>query len=228
MTESVQQVVRLARAAGAKLGGTSLILIDGPAGSGKTTLAAHVAVALGGQASRGAGTYEPPTIGDDAADAATPSWLDRSPVQTLHGDDMYEGWAGLSTLDAVLIDLVLAPLSAGKTGRFRMWDWGASARTHLIEAPTRPYLIVEGVGVASPAARAFASCVVFVEAPPALRLARGLARDGEAMREEWLTWQRAETDHLARSGARDAATVIVDGSGSDGARTGAARERDRP
>ena len=163
------------------LGSTRLVLIDGPAGSGKTTLARHLSSAL-------------------SADA---------PVQTLHADDMYEGWLGLPRLADVLIDQVIAPLASGRPGQFRRWDWLAGERAEHIVVSPRPVLIIEGVGVAMAAARAHASVVVWVEAPPDVCLRRGLERDGEAMRSEWEQWQVAEQHEFAREGTRAAADVIV-------------------
>lgn len=193
------RAIAVARARGPRLGSTALILVDGPAGAGKTTLAGEIVRALGGEPSAGPGTFDPgrPTP-DDAV------------VQTLHSDDMYEGWAGLATLDRVLADRILAPLAQDRPGSFRMWDWAASARTHLITVPPRPFLVIEGVGVGSRAARAHASCVVYVEAPAELCLVRGLARDGEGMRAEWERWQASERAHLDASGVRAAADMVVD------------------
>jgi hypothetical protein len=52
---------------------------------------------------------------------------------------------------------------------------------------------------------------VWVEAPDDVRLQRGLARDGEAMRPQWLAWMRAEADHFAAEATRDRADVLIDG-----------------
>lgn len=192
------EAIAIARSRGPRLGATTLILIDGPAGSGKTTLAAEIAVRLGGEASGGAGTFDPAhPVSDDAV------------VQTLHGDDMYEGWAGLATLDHVLMSQVLEPLARDRAGSFRVWDWTASSRGPALPVPPRPFLVIEGVGVGSRAARALASCVVFVDAPRVLRLERGIARDGEAMRAEWLRWQESEEAHLEASGVRAAADLLL-------------------
>ena len=174
----VSELVASIRAAEPRLGSTRLVLIDGPAGSGKTTLGARLGDALG--------------------------------ARVLHGDDMYEGWSGLSTLDGVLAQ-VLEPLSRGEHGSFRRWDWHASARAERIDVPVDDALVIEGVGVASRFARSYASSVLYVEAPFEVRLARGIARDGEAMRGEWERWQAAEVAHLASEGTREAAHVVLDG-----------------
>ncbi|MFW7414957.1 uridine kinase family protein [Demequina sp. SO4-18] len=187
---SVAEIAMRARAAAPALGPTRLVLIDGPAGSGKTTLAARLAQAL---------EREP------AAGAPSAS------VHVLHADDMYEGWDGLPSLDATLIDRVLAPIARGDAGRFRVWDWHRGQRAHEVEVPASDVLIVEGVGVAMRPARAYATLVVWVEAAPAERLRRGLARDGEEVRDEWLRWQSVEQAHFAREQTLLHADLRVDG-----------------
>ncbi len=156
--------------------------------------------ALGGEPTGGAGAfdpYRPPAPG--------------APAQLLHADDMYEGWDGLETLDAVLVDQVIEPLAAGRGADFRMWDWHQSRRTHRIPVDPRAFLVVEGVGVGQRSARRCAALLLWVDAPEAERLARGVARDGEGMRAEWLRWQPREAAHFAREGTRAAADLVIDG-----------------
>ncbi|MDE0573254.1 uridine kinase [Demequina sp. B12] len=196
----LQSIIAQAQGRTAQAGTTRVILIDGPAGSGKTTLARRLGAALGGPSSAGPGTYDPANPVPAAAD-----------VQVIHTDDMYEGWTGLGALDHVLVDQVLRPLSRGEEAGFAMWDWGLSRRTHRIAVHARPWLVVDGVGSASTAAREFASVVVWIEAPTDVRLARGLERDGEAVKQEWLAWQAEERPFLAAQGLPAAADVVLDG-----------------
>jgi uridine kinase len=181
-------------------GATRVVLIDGPAGSGKSSLANRLSLALGGAESAGAGTYDP--------DNPTP---DDAPVQILHGDDMYEGWGGLPILDRILVDQVLEPLSRGVGGEFAMWDWLLEERTHVIRVPQRPYLIVEGVGVGQRSARPFASLVIYVDAPWPERLRRGLERDGQEMRSQWEAWHITEDDFLYAEDTLREADAVVSG-----------------
>ena len=52
---------------------------------------------------------------------------------------------------------------------------------------------------------------VWVEAPPSLRLRRGIVRGGEAQRANWLRWAEWEHHHFAEDGTRERADVLVDG-----------------
>lgn len=130
----------------------------------------------------------------------------------IRGDDMYEGWEGLGLLWAVLGPQVLEPLARGEDAVFRRWDWVRGERAEEIRiSAAADAVVVEGVGVAQRLARPHASLVVYVEAPWEVRLARGLERDGEAMREHWKRWQAVEEPFLLEEGVRDAADAVVDG-----------------
>ena len=165
-----------------RLGRTRLVVVDGPAGSGKTTLAGRLAAAL------------------DA------------PV--VHADDLLAGWADLEGWWHRLDTQVLAPLAAGRPGRYRRYDWHAGAFAEEHEVPVTDHLVVEGCGAARRAADPVAVLRIWVEVPDDVRLARGLARDGEVMRAEWLAWMAAEAAHYAAERTRERADVVVDGCAS--------------
>ena len=160
------------------LGEGRLVCVEGPAGSGKTTLTEAIA------------RHSPGT-------------------HVVHTDELLEGWGGLPGL-APSVERLLRPLAEGRPGEWTRWDWHADrwAETHRV-APV-PLLVVEGSGSWSPAIADLVTVLVWVEAPPALRLERGLARDGEEMRPQWLQWRREEDEQHARSGTRDRADVVVE------------------
>jgi hypothetical protein len=51
--------------------------------------------------------------------------------------------------------------------------------------------------------------LVWVEAGSGVRLDRGVARDGQAMRDHWIAWREAEEALFAREGTRERADVTV-------------------
>lgn len=170
------------RCAAPRLGPVRLVVVDGPAGSGKTTLAAALAAAL-----------------DDA------------PV--VHMDDLYEGWSGLHAgVQRRLLAQVLEPLACGRPGRYQRYDWDLGRLAEWHDVPLRPALVVEGVGAAAAPVDPYAVLRVWVEAPADARLARLIARDGEALRGELLRWTDLEARHFARDRTRDRADVVLDGS----------------
>lgn len=183
MDETVATVLAHAQAGPARLGEGRLVCIDGPAGSGKTTLAA--AVAAGAQ-----GT-----------------------VRVLHMDDLYEGWTGLPEVAPRVRDEILLPLASDRTGSYLRYDWelGQFAERHLVDPVD--LLVLEGVGSGSREITDFRSTLVWVDAPEEVRVARGLARDGEEVRELWLAWMADEARHFEAHGLPAAADVLVDESG---------------
>jgi hypothetical protein len=191
-----------------RLGGVRLVCIDGPAGSGKTTLAARLATALA------AAPVPPGTTGAPGPGATGPSAAaERVPVRTavVHLDDLYEGWTGLDGVGERLATQVLAPLAGGRPGRYERYDWAAGRYDAWVDVPVPDVLVVEGCGSAPRAVAGRTVLVVWVEAPAPLRLRRGLERDGEAMRVEWERWIERESSHFAREGTRARADVVVDG-----------------
>lgn len=124
-------------------------------------------------------------------------------------DDLYPGWDGLFAVDAVVLDL-LRPLAEGRPGQYRRYDWPAEEHqeTHTVEPA--PVLVLDGVGAGNRAWRDLATTLVWVEAPPALRLERALARDGEGVRDRMVAWMRDEDRLYAEQRTRAAADLVVD------------------
>jgi uridine kinase len=168
------------------LGSTRLVCIEGRAGSGKTTL---------GRALR------------DAAGELGTSRL-------LHMDDMYEGWSGLGGDLTERIDTgLLAPLREDLPGRYRRYDWHQArfAESHTVEPVDT--LVLEGVGSGAAAYDDAITVLVWVEAPRALRIERGVARAGEQVLPHWMRWMDDEDALFARERTRQRADVVVDGTG---------------
>ncbi len=94
--------------------------------------------------------------------------------------------------------------------RFRAYDWEGEWR----EIPASDLILLEGVSSSRQALAQRLTLAVWLEAPRAWRLARGLERDGESMRAQWEQWMAEEDSHFATDRARDRADVIVDGAPS--------------
>src|SRR5690606_5198579 len=103
------------------------------------------------------------------------------------------------------------PLAEGTPARFQRYDWERGEFGAWCPVPVPDVLLVEGCGAGQRPVAARASLLVWVEVPADLRLARGLARDGDAMRDEWLRWMGLEQVEFAREGTRARADVVLDG-----------------
>jgi uridine kinase len=175
-TPEAADVVAHALGRPALLGTTRLVSIDGPAGSGKTTLARAVAALTG--------------------------------AVVVHMDDLYPGWEGLFEVGPQVLGIV-TPLSAGRTGSYRRYDWVAGEYAETHEVAPAPLLVLEGVGSGNRPWRHLVSTLVWVEADPPTRLARGLARDGQAWRGHWERWMADEDRLFAEEKTRVRADLVV-------------------
>jgi uridine kinase len=107
---------------------------------------------------------------------------------------------------------VLDRLVVGETARFGSFDWVARrVRGERVVEPVG-IVVVEGVCALHRMFRNDYDLRVWVEAPRDVRLARGVARDGEAARETWETvWMPMEDAYVERDDPVAVADLIVDG-----------------
>lgn len=132
---------------------------------------------------------------------------DAAGAHVVHTDELLEGWGGLPGLGGTL-ERLLRPLAAGQASAWTRWDWHASdwAESH----PVSPggLLVLEGVGSAPACVQDLVTTLVWVEAPRAERLRRGLARDGEPMRPQWERWLDDEAALHERERTRERADLV--------------------
>ena len=194
LRETAEDVVRRTLAAPATLGRGRLLSIDGPAGSGKTTLSAAVVEGMPAEVS----------------------------VRVVHLDDVYPGWSGLAEGVDRVARLLVAPLARGDTGAYRRYDWVAGREAEWHDVSPVDLLVLEGVGAGSADFAAHITTLVWVEAPRDIRLARGLERDVELhglleerdrLRARWQAWSADEDALHARHRTRERADVVVEGVG---------------
>ena len=163
-------------------GSARVIAIDGPAGSGKTTLA------------------------DELCDLF-------SDCTVVHMDDLYDGWNQdlVTELQGRIETQILKPLSLGRKASFKTYDWhqGLFTKTMTIENPE--FLILEGVGAAHPKLKQYFALSIWVEAQPTLLLDRLIARDGQHLRDQLVTWQANEAEYFKRLDVRSSVDLVVRG-----------------
>ena len=140
-----------------------VVTIDGPAGSGKTTLAANLA-----------SNFEQASV--IHLDELYEGW-DKSLDQVLF--ERIQAW-------------ILKPLESGLPPKHLRYDWGKMAFTSWHEVAYSPVVIIEGVGSGHSSLRPYVSQAIWIEADEDLLLERVVKRDGESVRGEMLTWQARE------------------------------------
>jgi uridine kinase len=187
---TLDPVVARVRAARPTIGAVRLVVVDGPAGSGKTTVAAALAAAL-----------------DDApvvhADELYEGWT------------VVEGCADRTDAFGSLAERVsgwlLDAWEQGRPGEHPVWDWTRDRwATSPRSVPAASVVVLEGVGMAAASLRNRAVAAIWVEHPdPAERLRRVLARDGAALEEQMRRWQDEESRWFAHDGTRAGCTEAL-------------------
>ena len=148
-----------------------LLAIDGPAGAGKTTLAAKLEA----------------------------EFSSHSTVRTIHMDELYNGWSdalGQSLTDA--LQAITAAYLSGVECTIKIFNWHLLKfdREEVI-TPT-DYLILEGVGAAQEIVRKAGATTYWLDIDAESGLQRVLDRDGAHIEMEMRQWQIQQSIHFAK------------------------------
>ncbi len=107
---------------------------------------------------------------------------------------------------------VLDVLLTGQVASYEAWDWAARRADGRREVRPEGVVVIEGVCALHQMFRDDEDVRVWVTAPQDVRLARGVARDGEAMRSTWLdVWMPNEDAYVERDDPLGCAHLVVDG-----------------
>ena len=130
-------------------------------------------------------------------------------AQVVGTDEFWDG-EGFE-LDRLRVE-VFAPLLGGAQARYSSWDWDGRRAGGLREVEPAGIVVVEGVCALHRMFRDDYDVRVWVEAPYEVRLARGIARDGEAARQTWVErWMPSEDRYVERDDPVSCADLVVEG-----------------
>ena len=163
-------------------GETKLICIDGPAGSGKTTLATSLTKLL-----------------DNAyvihMDEIYDGWEQALTEKTTNN----------------LINWIVLPLKNKQPIEFHKFDWNLMKRNQKVRIENPRYLIIEGVGSVIDPVIQYCALKIWVQTKPEVGLLRVLNRDGDQIEAEMRKWQKLETKHFLKYQTKENCDVWVDG-----------------
>ncbi len=107
---------------------------------------------------------------------------------------------------------VVEVLLRGRTATYEAWDWANRAAAGQRALVPFGVVVIEGVCALHEMFRHDLDVRIWVDAAYELRLARGIARDGEASRATWTeVWMPSEDAYVARDNPIPCAHLVVDG-----------------
>jgi hypothetical protein len=160
---------------------TPIVLIDGRAGSGKSTFAE----ALQQQLFRDG----------------------ESAPRVIHMDNIFEGWDGLSLGSDYMVRFILNPLSRRETASWQDWSWVKNQRSSWREFSGGTPLIVEGCGSLTERSKEHADICIWLEASEETRRERWIIRERHLDKFDF--WAAQELDFYAREKSQSLADLVI-------------------
>lgn len=167
-----------------------VLLIDGRAGAGKSTLAEQITNLYFKQ-----GESKPALV---------------------HMDDLYPGWRGLQAGSLYALHHILRPIAAGKSASWQLWNWASDNRGRPDEVGDgwREFrggtpLILEGCGALTGQSSELAQLSVWLDVPAAVRRERWRERDGNRFDDYWAMWAAQEDELLQAERPESLADFIL-------------------
>ena len=184
MNQQLQKLKELLPTLVAKCGKCCVITIDGPAGSGKTTLAKELSTML---------------------DSCYTIHMD----DLYEGWD-----STLTPELTAKLQAILAGVKVENQIRFTPFNWLENSLSSVIEISAPRFLIIEGVGSGQSAIRDFISLSLWIEVPLDLGLERVIKRDGPAVARFMPAFIVAQSSHFEKEATKKSADYRLSGQGT--------------
>ena len=184
VNQQLQKLKELLPTLVAKCGKCCVITIDGPAGSGKTTLAKELSTML---------------------DSCYTIHMD----DLYEGWD-----STLTPELTAKLQAILTGVKVENQIRFTPFNWLENSLSSVIEISAPRFLIIEGVGSGQSAIRDFISLSLWIEVPLDLGLERVIKRDGPAVAQFMPAFIVAQSSHFEKEATKKSADYRLSGQGT--------------
>ena len=179
---NLSELVDKVNDSGKTCGQTKIVVIDGPAGSGKTTLAKSLSRLF----------ENCPII---HMDEIYEGWKNALSHKTSND----------------LTDWIIYPLLESKTIKFIKYDWNLEKRIEQVVINFPKVLIIEGVGSSSFEISQHACLKLWIEVNKDTGINRVLTRDGQQIQEQMKKWQFQESKFFIENNSRENSDIWIDG-----------------
>ena len=169
---------------------TPVVLIDGRAGSGKSTFAELLKNFVFQE--------------------------EKQSPRVIHMDDIYQGWDGLEEGSLYLSEQILKPLRSKGNAEWQRWDWERGVRGGKDEGngwksfEGQNLLIVEGCGSVTETTNQLADLCIWVESSHETRKLRFHERDRGKFSEHWIPWSIQEDAFYQKHNSKGLCHLVVE------------------
>ena len=179
---NLSDLVQNVNSSSKKCGQTKIVVIDGPAGSGKTTLAKSLSVLL----------KNCPII---HMDEIYEGWENALSPKTSQD----------------LVEWIINPLLEDKSIEYIKYDWHLEQRIEKVVINNPQVMIIEGVGASVSEISKHACLKLWIEVNEETGINRVLTRDGLQIQEQMKKWQSQESKFFIENNSKENSDIWIDG-----------------
>lgn len=145
-----------------------------------------------------------------AGKSSLADWLARKLQAPIIHTDEFANWDNPIDWGPTLLEKALKPIAAGQPAMYEPTTWGGPRKPQRLVGPAE-FVIIEGVTALREAFRPYLAYAIWIETPRAIRLRRGLERDGSEARANWDRWMAEEDAYIQRERPADHADLVLPG-----------------
>ena len=179
---NLSDLVQNVNSSSKKCGKTKIVVIDGPAGSGKTTLAKSLSGLL----------ENCPII---HMDEIYEGWENALSPKTSQD----------------LVEWIINPLLEDKSIEYIKYDWHLEQRIEKVVINNPKVMIIEGVGASVSEISKHACLKLWIEVNEETGINRVLTRDGLQIQEQMKKWQSQESKFFIENNSKENSDIWIDG-----------------
>jgi uridine kinase len=179
---NLSDLVQNVNSSSKKCGQTKIVVIDGPAGSGKTTLAKSLSGLL----------ENCPII---HMDEIYEGWENALSPKTSQD----------------LVEWIINPLLEDKSIEYLKYDWHLEQRIEKVVINNSKVMIIEGVGASVSEISKHACLKLWIEVNEETGINRVLTRDGLQIQEQMKKWQSQESKFFIENNSKENSDIWIDG-----------------
>ena len=112
----------------------------------------------------------------------------------IHTDE-FASWDNPINWWPEMLERALKPLAAGESAHYQPTAWGGEERAPVVIEPGET-VVLEGVTASRSAFRPYLAYSIWIETARAVRLQRGIDRDGADARVQWERWMAEEDRYI--------------------------------